>query len=63
MPNPTLSLLKLYCQLQGLQLEDSQLQHRFVEFDKEGQATPMGLGQVVQALHSLGEAGGFDGFE
>ncbi len=54
MPNPTLSLLKLYCQLQGLQLEDSQLQHRFVEFDKEGQATPMGLGQVVQALHTLG---------
>lgn len=54
MPNPTLSLLKLYCQLQGLQLEDSQFQHRFVEFDKEGQATPMGLGQVVQALHALG---------
>lgn len=54
MANSTLSLLKLYCQLQGLQLEDSQLQHRFVEFDKEGRATPMGLGQVVQALHTLG---------
>lgn len=54
MPNSTLSLLKLYCQLQGLQLEDSQLQHHFVEFDKEGQATPLGLGQVVQALHTLG---------
>lgn len=54
MAHSTIPLLQLYCQLQGLQLENSQLQHRFAEFDKEGLAAPLGLGQVVQALHTLG---------
>lgn len=52
--NPILTLLKLYCQLHNLQLDDSQIQHQFAQHDKDGAALPLGVGEVVQALHSLG---------
>lgn len=54
MTKPTIAILKLYCQLQGLQLEESQLTHQFVAHDPDGSPKPLGVGEVVQALHSLG---------
>ncbi len=52
--SPSIRLLQLYCQLQGLQLDASQLTHQFVEHDSDGHAKPWGAGEVVQALNRLG---------
>ncbi len=54
MMNSTVSLLKLYCQLQGLQLDSAQLAHQFVEHDADGVPKPLGVAEIVQALHALG---------
>jgi ATP-binding cassette, subfamily B, bacterial HlyB/CyaB len=54
MTSHTLSLLQLYCQLQGLQLELSQLEHQFAQYGKDGAPVPPSTGDVLQALSSLG---------
>ena len=52
--NSMVSILRLYCQLQGLQIDESQLAHQFVEHGSDGQAKPLGVAECVQALHALG---------
>ncbi|MEI8324706.1 MAG: ABC transporter transmembrane domain-containing protein, partial [Betaproteobacteria bacterium] len=54
--NASISLLKLYGQLQGMHLDDAQLAHEFVEHKPDGSASLMGVAEVVQALHTLGFA-------
>ncbi len=54
MMNSTVSLLKLYCQLQGVQLDAAQLAHQFVEHGADGAPKPLGVAEIVQALQALG---------
>ncbi len=49
-----MDLLKLYCQLHNLQLDQSQLQHQFADYDKDGSPVPLTKGALLQALSSLG---------
>lgn len=50
----TLKLLQLYGQLHHQHWEVEQLRHQFASYDKEGKPEPLGMGQVLHALHALG---------
>jgi subfamily B ATP-binding cassette protein HlyB/CyaB len=49
-----LELLQLYGQLHHQHLELDQLKHQFASYDKEGNPEPFGVGETLQALHTLG---------
>jgi subfamily B ATP-binding cassette protein HlyB/CyaB len=49
-----LELLQLYGQLHHQHLELDQLKHQFASYDKDGKPEPFGVGQTLQALHTLG---------
>ena len=49
-----LELLQLYGQLHHQHLELDQLKHQFASYDKEGKPEPFGMGETLQALHTLG---------
>jgi len=49
-----LELLQLYGQLHHQHLELEQLKHQFASYDKEGNPEPFGVGETLQALHTLG---------
>jgi len=51
---PELQLLQTYAQLHHMQLDAGQLEHQFAQFNKEGEAKPMGVGEMVLALQALG---------
>ena len=52
--NQNLTLLKLYCQLHHLPLNNSQLEHQFSQYGKDGVLVPLTKGALLQALSSLG---------
>jgi subfamily B ATP-binding cassette protein HlyB/CyaB len=49
-----LELLQLYGQLHHQHLELNQLKHQFASYDREGNPQPFGVGETLQALHTLG---------
>ncbi|WP_310611705.1 hypothetical protein [Limnohabitans sp.] len=49
-----LELLQLYGQLHNQHLELDQLKHQFASYDQEGNPEPFGVGETLQALHTLG---------
>jgi subfamily B ATP-binding cassette protein HlyB/CyaB len=49
-----LELLQLYSQLHHQHLDLDQLKHQFARYDKAGEPEPFGVGQTLQALHTMG---------
>lgn len=49
-----LELLQLFGQLHHQHLELDQLKHQFASYDQEGNHEPFGVGETLQALHTLG---------
>jgi subfamily B ATP-binding cassette protein HlyB/CyaB len=49
-----IDVLKIYCELHGIQLDAAQIIHQFAQYDKDGAIIPMGTGDLLQALQSLG---------
>lgn len=49
-----LKLIQLYGQLHHQHLELDQLRHQFARYDRQGSREPFGVGETLQALHTLG---------
>lgn len=52
--NPRLALIQFYAKLHNIHIDTDQISHQFEHFDKGGKPEPIGTGEVLLALQTLG---------